>query len=217
MKKNVEETMEKIIAENEIPEEKKNNIRVHLFVNLLLAIFIIVYFAILIFGSRNAVKQNVIGIFYSFSLVFLTGAIILFEIAYKKDSGSLTFNGLELLAVALITLIFPYSVYELSEKYKVYIYFLDAYVASYYLIKSIVMYFVDKRKYEKEKMGDIREILEPIEQERRESGKTTDKKSTPKKNSSKDKKKTKKESKKEPKIKEEKNEEIKEEVKNIEI
>ncbi len=209
MKENVEETMEKIIAENELPEEKKNNIRVHLFVNLLLAIFIIVYFAILIFGSRNALKQDVIGIFYSFSLVFLVGAIVLFEIAYRKDSGSLTFNGLELLAVALITLIFPYSVFELSEKYKVYIYFLDAYVASYYLIKSIIMYFVDKRKYEKEKMGDIREIIEPIEQERRESVKAKDKKETPKKNSGKAKKKTKRESKKEEKNEKAKAEEVK--------
>ena len=169
MKNNIEETMKKVISEKEMPQEKRNNLRVQIFINFLLAIFIIIYFAILIFGSRNALKEKVIEIFYSFSLIFLLGAIALFEVAYRKDNGKLAFNGIEMLAVALITLVFPYSVFELSEKYKKYIYFVVAYVATYYIIKSIVMYIMDKRKYKKEKLGDIKEILEPIEQERRES------------------------------------------------
>ena len=169
MKEELQNKMEQIKEEKKIPKVKKGQTRKQIFNNILLAIFIMIYFALLTFGSINTIKNIRTIDFNIFSIILLAISIILFEKAYKKESIKIALYGIEILVVALITLCFSYIIFELNPKYKIYFYLLDAYVASYYLIKSLCIYFINKRKYKKEQLVSIKDIIEPVKQEKRES------------------------------------------------
>lgn len=157
----IEETIEKI--ENEIskkttmPENLKGKIRKEIFANILLAIGIIVYFIFLVLGSLDTTKEIRSIDLKIFSLILLFTSLILFEIAYKKDSGRLALNGVEILVVAIITLFLPYIVFELDRTHQKYYILASSIIAIYYIVKAIVITNKAKSVYEKQE-SDIKEI-----------------------------------------------------------
>ena len=156
------ETIEKIEDEIEkkttMPENLKGNIRKEVFVNILLAIGIIVYFIFLVLGSLDTLKATRSIDLKIFSLLLLFTSIALFEIAYKKDNGRLALNGVEILVVAIITLFLPYIVFELDEKHQRCYILAGSLIAVYYITKSIIIGNRAKAKYEKQE-SDIKEIV----------------------------------------------------------
>ncbi len=166
MKKNMQKTIEEIKLEKKISKEEKNKIIKQVFLNILLAIFLIMYFILLTLGSNGTVKNVRTIDFNIFSILLLTISIVLFEIAYKKDRGTIAITGIEILGVAFATLFYSYILYELATKYVYSIYIV---IAAYYIIKSICICIIGKRKYKKEKINDIKEVMEIDKPERRES------------------------------------------------
>ena len=156
-----EETIEKIEDEikrkTNMPENKKEKVRKEIFANILLAIGIIVYFIFLVLGSLDTEKITRSIDLKIFSMVLLFTSIILFELAYKKDSGRLAINGIEVLIVAVITLFLPYIVFELDSIYQRYYIAGSSLIAVYYAIKSIIISNKAKKSYEKQE-SDIKEI-----------------------------------------------------------
>ena len=148
-----EETIEKI--ENEItkkttmPENLKNKTRKEIFINIILGIGIVIYFAVLIFGISGIEKAARILNFKRCSLVLLFISITLFEIAYKKDSGKLAINGIELLIVSIFTLFMPYIVFELDKVHQKHYIYGISFIGLYYIIKSIIINKRAKTVYEK--------------------------------------------------------------------
>ena len=157
-----EETIEKI--ENEItkkttmPDDLKHKIRKAIFINIILGIGIIVYFAFLVLGSIDSVKATRDTYFKIFSMVLLFVSIALFEIAYKRDSGKLAINGIELLVVSIFTLFMPYIVFELDRKHQMYYVLASSLIGIYYIIKSIIINKRAKSLFEKRE-SDIKEIV----------------------------------------------------------
>lgn len=160
------ETIDKIEGEinkkTTMPDSLKGKTRKEVFINLVLAIGIILYFIFLIMGSVDSTKISRTLDFRIFSLVLLFIAICLFEIAYKKDSGKIAINGIEILVVALITLFFPYIIFELDRTHQKYYFMVSGYISIYYIIKSIIITNRAKIKYEKQE-SDIKEIVKKEE------------------------------------------------------
>ena len=78
--------------------EKKVSTRV--FINLLIAILIMAYFCILSVVHRNVGDVNTIGVVKGATLVFLAIALLLIEIAYKKERKTVAINAFEVLDLA---------------------------------------------------------------------------------------------------------------------
>ena len=149
-------------------KEKVNNkeIRKKIFENIIIAIAMMIYFIVINF-SYLRMDENILlqGIKVA-SLVILFLSIIIFEIAYKKDSGRIAINGIEVLVLAIHTL----TIWTVINRFKIdfdkYVLFSTYTFAIYYILKSIIIYTIEKKKY-LDSLSDIHEIVsnEPIKKE----------------------------------------------------
>ena len=157
-KETISKIEEEINQKITLPNNLKENVKKDVFINIIIAISMIVYFTFLIMGSVGTVKSVRSVDFNIFSILLLSVSIYLFEIAYKKDNGNLAIYGLETLVVSIITLFFPYIIFELDEFSKKYYMIVSAYIAVYYIIKSI--WIVGKaKKIHIKQSSDIKEIV----------------------------------------------------------
>lgn len=157
-----ETTIEKIEKEIDekikLPKDIKENIIKEVFTNIIMAIGIMVYLTFLILGSVGAVKNIRIIDFNIFSIILLGISILLFEIAWKKDSGRLAMYGIEMLAIALFTLFLPYIIFELSSPTQKFYLIASAYTTVYYSIKSIYIALKSRKKH-MITVNDIKDIV----------------------------------------------------------
>ena len=85
-------------------------------------------------------------------------SIIIFEIAYKKDNGMIAITAIEVLVIAIYTLSITHIVEMFSFEFGMYI-LTSSYIFSiYFVLKSIIIYTNEKRKYLKS-LSDIKDIV----------------------------------------------------------
>lgn len=168
MKKSTIEKIEKEINEKtKLPNEVKEKIKNEIFINILIASTIILYFIFIVLGSFGSAK-NVRAIDLNiFSILFLGIAIVLFEIGYKKDDGKLAIYGIESLVVAIFTLFLPYIIFELDATNKKHYLMASIYIATYYILKSIIISTKIKSKYMNNNISDVKEIVKKERTKRR--------------------------------------------------
>ena len=137
-----------------------------LYSNIIRAIVIIFYFLVL-----NILNQNISDIHMEISIkiltmVFLLISIIIFEIAYKKDSDGLAILGLEVLMLAIYTITTKHITSKFNFDFEKYSYAASYVFAIYFILKSIIIYTKGRKKMADER-SDIREIVkkEPIKKE----------------------------------------------------
>ncbi len=149
-------------------KEKENNkmIRKKVFENLIIAIAMMLYFILINFSYLRMEEDMLLKGLKIASLIVLLLTIIIFEIAYHKDSGKIAIHGIETLILAFHTLTIWHIVNKLNISFETYILFSTYAFAIYYILKSILIYTNEKRKYLKS-LSDIHEIVskEPIKKE----------------------------------------------------
>ena len=141
-------------------DEKENNkiIRNKIFENIIIAIAMTIYFIIINF-SYLRMEENILlqGIKIA-SIIILSLSIAIFEIAYKKDSGRLAINGIEVLVLAIQTLTIWAVINRFKIEFETYILSSTYAFAIYYVLKSIIIYTIEKKKY-LDSLSDIHEIV----------------------------------------------------------
>lgn len=156
---NIQKIEEVIKNNKKIVNEYTKKINKKVFENIIIAIIFVLYFYFIYLGSQNIESKIYITDLKVFSLGLLTIAIIIFEYSYKKDNGSLSIHGIEVLILAIITLflVYIYSLY-INRTYILIIVSMSIASLIYFLIKSIVVYRKMKKVYYKSK-DDIKEII----------------------------------------------------------
>lgn len=149
-----EEINQKITLPNNIKEKVKKDV----FTNIIIAILMIIYFTFLIVGSKETIKIFNSDYINAFSISLLGVSICLFEIAYKKDNISIALYGIEILLISIITLFFPYIIFELDESHNKNYMVVSAYIAVYYVMKAIWIVSKTKKMHIKQ-TSDIKEIV----------------------------------------------------------
>ena len=146
--------------------EKIKKVNEKVFENIIIAIPILLYFIIINFAYYR-IEENMLQIGLKIlSMIILISSIVIFEIAYKKDSGKLAINGIEVLVLASHALSIM-QVVEISKiKFTTYILISSFVFVIYYILKAAILYTIDKRKY-LESLSDIKDIVnnEPIKKE----------------------------------------------------
>ncbi len=158
MKNTIEKIEKEISEKTKLPYEVKDKIKKEIFTNIIMAIVIIAYFIFIILGSNNSVKSVRSIVLNVFSFLFLGLAIVLFEIAYRKDKGNLAINGIEALIIAILNLFLPYIIFELDEVYKRNYLLSTTFIAIYYTLKSIYISLKIRNKY-MDSISDVKEIV----------------------------------------------------------
>lgn len=168
MKKSTIEKIEKEINEKtKLPNEVKEKIKKEVFTNITVASVIILYFIFIILGSVGSIKNVRTIDLNIFSILFLGIAIAIFEISYRKDDAKLAMYGIESLVVAIFTLFLPYIIFELNGANKKYYLLASIYIASYYILKSIVISIKTKNKHLNSNISDVKEIVKKEKTKRR--------------------------------------------------
>lgn len=216
-------TKEKKSKNKKIPKEISQEILKQIFKNLLIAIFVIAYFAILNFANATIKQERLIEDLKVFAGVFLVIGIVLLEKAYKEDEGKLAIPAIEWIIMSLHTLSIMHVINMFEYNFAIYLLTSSYIFAIYFVLKCIIIYTKGRKDYLKQ-FSDISEIVkkdEPIVKEA--TKKSKEEKAINNKednNNEKNKKKTKQEDKKETKQKQTKqkankaNKNTKKEVKN---
>lgn len=162
MRKKEIETLDKINEEKKLSKEMKGKIIKKVFKNFLLAVGILLFFIILMLIERNINKKMAILIYRILSFLLISITIVLFETAYKKDSGAIAATSMEIFFLAIITLLTPYT---LISKPNVYTSSVGVLFVIYYIIKNFITYKHERKEYLKEK-NDINEIVKKESQDK---------------------------------------------------
>ena len=158
MKKIELENIEKIKEKRELSKEAKDKIIGRVVANSAIGIAICILIYTFKIASNLLVKEAATFVYNVYSIEILVFALILLEIAYKKDSGKWAASGMEMLVLAVFMLFSPYIYLKFNNKI---MYPIIATVAIYYIAKVIAIYFMEKKQY----LNDISDIQDIIKKE----------------------------------------------------
>ena len=149
-------------------DEKENNkiIRKKIFENLIISVAMMLYFILINFSYLRMEEDLLLQGIKIASLIILFFSIIIFEVAYHKDSGRIAINGIEVLVLAILTLTIRLVTARFKIDFGKYIVYLAYTFTIYYILKSIILYTIEKKKY-LDSLSDIHEIVsnEPVKKE----------------------------------------------------
>ena len=153
---------------------KNNKVSFNVYKNILIAVFIMIYFIIINSLYYKLDISNLINVLKVLSMAILFMGIIVLEIAYRKENGGLGINAAELIAVACHTLSTVHIVELKKFEFANYI-LVSSYIFSlYFLFKSVIIYTKEKRDY-LNSLSDIKEIVanKPTKKEATKKGDKT--------------------------------------------
>lgn len=172
MKKEVEvmekeEKTKKKEKSKKIPKEVSQEIMKQIFKNILIAAFVIIYFAILNFANSRMKLDRLVEDLKIFAGVFFATGIVLLEKAYKKDSGKIVIPAVEWIIMSFHTLSIMHVIKMYEYNFMLYLLTSSYVIAIYFVLKCIIIYTKGRREYLKQ-FSDISEIVkkeEPIVKE----------------------------------------------------
>lgn len=159
-KKKIDEKQiaEQIETAKKMPRDEKKKIYKKVFSNILLGIIVTLYFIGIGVGFLNIEGPTFITDLKVFSLAILAIAIILFEYAYGKDDDNTALYGIEMLFVAIMSLVLLYTCILHQDKFIAVANIVACIGVLYYLVKSISIYIREKLKWKKT-ISDVKEIV----------------------------------------------------------
>lgn len=171
----LENNLKKDKETKQIPQETLKDI----FRNIIIAIGVIIYFAILNFTYFKIEQENILNVIEICSGVLLFVALILLEIAYKKDSGKFTISAIEFLVLAFHSLSIKYVITRYDYQLQFYLLTSSYVISIYFILKAIIIYTKGRKKY-LDTLSDIPEILkkdEPVKKEAKKRSEVVEKQS----------------------------------------
>ena len=138
-----------------------------IYLNILKAILIVMYFFVLNLASENISAEHLERGIQLCTMIFLFMAIFIFEVAYRKDNDDLAIQGIEVLVLSAYTLTSQHITKKYNFNFKNYSLVASYIFAIYFIVKCIVVY-TKGRKEMAEDYSDIKEIVkkdEPIKKE----------------------------------------------------
>lgn len=159
-KKKIDEKQieEQIETAKKMPKDEKKKIYKKVFANIILGILVTLYFIGIGIGFLNIDGPTFITDLKVFSLSILAIAIILFEFAYGKDDDKTALYGVEMLFVAIMSLVLLYTCILHKDKFIAVANIVACIGILYYLVKSISIYIREKLKWKKT-ISDVKEIV----------------------------------------------------------
>ena len=164
-----EETKERVVSLNQIKDaiytrvndNQKRNIVKQSILNIFIAIIMVAFLVIILFGNKNIDKDILIQDLKFITICITSLGIILMERAYKKDSIAIAANAVEVIIFSIINLCIVYVI-ELKDLKSIrllnIISIISTAIALYYIVKTIVM-SVRNTRLCKKKNNDIKEIV----------------------------------------------------------
>lgn len=142
--------------------------------NILKVIVIVFCFIILnaTYGNASSIKLGT-GT-KIITMIFLILSIYFFEKAYKKDSGTLALDGIEILILSSYMLTIEHIINKFDFKFTIYC-LITCFIFLIYFVLKIILIYTNARKQEANKYSDIKEIVKKDEPVKKEAKKKIEK------------------------------------------
>lgn len=154
----VENIQKEISTKIKLSKEEKQKIYKKIFVNLLIALSVLIYFIFLNLGYMRLEKEVFENDLKVFAVILICSTIYFIEKAYKTDRGTYLSYAIELFVLSIITLYMPYVYYYQNTLAQLIFTTSAVYIFIYYAIKSIVIYVINKNRYIKGE-SDVKDII----------------------------------------------------------
>jgi len=144
----------------------KKNISLKVYKNIIIAIAVMIYFIGINTMYYKLDNGQLLFFLKIISMLILFVGIVILEIAFRKDNGSIGIHGIEIIILAGHTLSTAHMVELQKIEFANYI-LLSSYIFSiYYLFKALCIYTKERRDYLKS-LSDIKEIVanDPIKKD----------------------------------------------------
>lgn len=151
------EMVKEITVKRQMTTEVKEKLNKRIFINFLIAITLMSYMCVIDLVYMNIANHMTEILLKVFSIVNIFVTVVIFELAYRKDSGKIAICGIELLFFSVIILYMPYIYDNLNSIFCQILIFSPVFCAIYYVIKSIVIYIKTEKHYQNN-LSDIKEI-----------------------------------------------------------
>lgn len=150
---------------------KNNKVSFNVYKNILIAVFIMIYFIIINTVYYKVDTNKLLDILKILSMIILFMGIVVLEIAYRKENGRLGIHAIEIIVLAGYTLSISHIVELKKFRFANYILVSSYLFSIYYLLKSIIIYTKEKRDY-LNSLSDIKEIVanDPIKKKATKKG-----------------------------------------------
>ena len=127
--------------------KKKAYISAKFYVNIVLAVVVMLYFILINFAYYRTMEENLIlGLKMTSGLILMLGIFFL-ELAYNKDNMGMGLNAIELLVLSGVTL----SIKHIAEMKKInfpdFVVILSYVFFAYYIFKAIIVLTHERKKY----------------------------------------------------------------------
>lgn len=110
-----------------------------IFINILIAIAMTIFLALVMLGYQRMGKEELITDLKFFIVFAVLLGIVLLEIAYRKDSGNIFLNGLEVMGIGGVSIYILDLLSKNTEDIFFKINIIMAVIVGYYLIKSLII------------------------------------------------------------------------------
>lgn len=141
-----------------IPKEIKDGIDRTFFYNNIMAILVMLYFALIncsyIFLEGAAFERTMKYL----AVLAIVSTVIMFELAYKKDNFKIALIGIELFMCSLLSVYIPYIYLYTNPIYKKFMMIIPIFFAIYYVAKTIAAYIFRHVKH-RLNISDVKEII----------------------------------------------------------
>ncbi len=158
----LEEIGKVIEKQKTVPKIHQKKMMQRVFDNLILAIVFLLYFFFINLGAMHIGQETFLVDLYVFSLFTLAISIYLFEVAYKKDKGRIAIHGIEVLIMAIITLLSLYLFQMQKDQFPLLLNAASLMFSVYFVGKSIYLYIKMKQRALKQN-NDVHRIAKTKE------------------------------------------------------
>lgn len=163
---NKEVLMEKELEnKRKLTKEVKENMNKMIFINLNIAIVFMLIMLGINIAYLNVSSEKFILFIKLFSILSVFSSVLTFEIAYRKESVSKMFYGIELLVFSIIIMYIPYVYLHMPQMVKQILMLAPLYFSIYYVAKSIFI----NRKVTRDYINNLSDVKEIVKDEENDS------------------------------------------------
>lgn len=150
--------VDEITRKRKMTPEVTEKLHKRIFYNCLIAIGVMLYICAIDVLYIYAKPQITAIALKVFAMVAIIVTILVFEVAYRKDSGKIAIIGIEMLIFSIVILYIPKIYVNLDKKFCLELVFIPVFCAIYYIAKSIVIYIKTEKHYQNN-LSDVKEIM----------------------------------------------------------
>lgn len=152
------EIINQIKQKKKFPEDVKNKVISQILECVLSAIIVYSYFIFLELGAKNIHNNIYVTDLKVFSVSFAVLAVVFLEKGYSNKNSKKICIGIEILIVAILTMLLQYCALYFSTRYRIIIPIFAILYNIYFFLKTLVMIRNIKSEY-KRNSNDIKEIV----------------------------------------------------------